>query len=174
MKKIIFAGALFFLLAPVTQAVNDLGSLNESVGIGKTISIGLNPSATGQWYNNGNTNPNVASAKISSGNLIISAISQGVTTITTCTDTQSAHCLTITVTVGGSVLGETVSAHQPGSWVLDHGTVYYISANGVVPITTWKIFLSNGGKQSSIQIANQADLNLPLLGFMVSHDSRVK
>ena len=174
MKKAIFVLAGFLVFANVSYAANDLGSLSESIAVGKTISIGLNLSPSGSWYIMGNTAPGVARASIQNGSLIIAGTSTGTSTVTACVDVQSSHCLSAVVTVGGNVLGEAITAHPAGSWVLDHGTVYYITDSGVLPITTWSIFLSNGGKQNLIQLANEADLNLPLLSFMTAHDSRVQ
>ncbi|HYV34002.1 MAG TPA: hypothetical protein VE973_04105, partial [Candidatus Limnocylindria bacterium] len=65
-------------------------------------------------------------------------------------------------------------AHPAGSWVIQGKTVYYITSSGLVPITTWAIFLSNGGKANLIVPINDGDMHLPLLALMEAHDSRVK
>jgi hypothetical protein len=102
----------------------------------------------------------------------------GSTVINVCTDSKGANCLQVKVSViigGGQVLGaSTVNAHPYKSWVIEGQTVFYVDTNGLIPVTTWQIFLSNGGQQSLIQPADSADLKLPLEAFMVPHDSRVK
>jgi hypothetical protein len=173
MKKAIVLVVSFLMFAASAQAANDLGSLQEYIAVGRVLSVGLNSSPTG-WFITSNSNPNVASAVLGQNSVLITGQSFGSATILVCTDSQATHCLSASVTVGGSVLGESVSPHAPGSWVLDHGTVYYITTDGIIPISTWKIFLSNGGKQSLIQQSNQADLSLSLLPLMTLHDSRVK
>ncbi len=175
-KKVALLSTLGLLFAVNVFASSGLGKLQESVQAGKTISIGLNPSSTGNWYVGQNTNSGVLTGNISSGSLLITGKSIGTASIYACTDSQLTDCLQVdvTVTATGNVLGAAIQApHPAGSWVQNGQTVFYINANGIIPITTWQIFLSNGGRQSLIQPANNSDLSLPLQTLMTLKDSRV-
>jgi len=173
-KKLLLALTVGFIFASTAFAASDLGSLQESVSVGKVVSVGLNPSNTGNWYVVTNSNVAVAGASISSGALLITGKSVGSTAISACTDTQGSHCLLVTVNVG-SVLGSSIVAPHPAkSWIIQGKTVFYVDVNGLIPITTWKIFLNNGGKQALIQPATSADLTLPWESFMALKDARVK
>ena len=172
LKKALFVAAAFFMLSAVAQATNNLGSLHQSIGVGKTMSIGLNLSPTGAWYLTSNSNSSAASASLLGSSLVIKGLSAGATTVLVCGDIQSSQCLSVAVTVS-NVLGVSIAAHAPGAWLVQGKTVYYVTSGGLVPVPTWKIFLSNGGKSSLLQSANSADLNLPMLPLMIAHDSRV-
>ena len=163
-------------VASCAFAASSLGSLQETIGVGKLLSIGLNQSASGTWYVFSNSNKSVASVKANSNSLLITGLSVGSTTTSVCTDAQGSHCQQVAVTVGGTpqVLGaSTVVPHPYKSWVIQGQTVFYVDTNGLIPITTWQIFLSNGGKQSLIQPADSADLSLTLEPLMLPHDPRV-
>jgi len=175
-KKLLVAAAGLFIIAAPALAASDLGAMQQTIGVGKTLSVGLNTSPTGSWFVVYNSSSAVASASIVSGSLIVKGLAAGSANISVCTDNQGTSCMSVAVMVTGSVLGATTTAtaaHAVGSWVLDHGTVYYIASNGIIPITTWKIFLNNGGTQSKIVPANAGDLSLPVLALMTSKDSRV-
>ena len=167
----------FFLLAPAALAITSLGTFSETIGVGKTLSIGLNPSASGNWYVVSNSNPAVASAGISGiagSSLVVKGLKAGNATVSACTESNGVNCLHAIVTVSGSNLGVSTSRHPSGSWILSGKTVYFVTDSGLVPISTWKIFLSNGGKAKLIAQATGDDLNLPYLDLMVLKDSRVK
>lgn len=176
-KKIFLVLAAGLLFAQFAFAASSLGTLNENIAVGKVLSIGLNTSSTGNWYFGSNSNSAVASGNISSNSLFITGKSVGSTVISACTDTQNNNCMQVTVNVSAAsqVLGASiVSPHPVKSWVLQGQTVFYVDTNGLIPITTWKIFLNNGGKQSLIKPANSGDLALPMESLMVLHDSRVQ
>ena len=179
-KKIIslaFVVSLGFIVpAQSVFAVNDLGSLSETVSIGKTISVGLNSSATGSWFIFSNSNSSIASGSINGNTLVVKSLAPGSTTIQICTETIGSHCLSLAVnSVQSELLGvSTVSETSPvGSWVIQNQTVYYIHSLGLIPVTTWKIFLSNGGKAKLIKPIKVNDSNLPLLSFMTAKDVRL-
>jgi hypothetical protein len=65
-----------------------------------------------------------------------------------------------------SVLSSPSQAHPVGSWILSKKTVYYVTSQGLVPVTSWDIFLRNGGLTKYLVKANKADLTLPLLQNM--------
>src|SRR5436190_1100886 len=83
---------------------------------------------------------------------IINGLSVGNTLVSVCYTNQGIHCLNVNVAVTGSVLGAITyfNAHPVGSWVIQGQTVYFVSASGLIPISTWQIFLSNGGQASLI------------------------
>ena len=176
MKKILAISAAFLAFAPIAFAGN-LGTLNESVMVGKTVTVALNPSSTGRWFlpSLSNTNPNVAIASTNGNNLVLQGRSVGTAAVKVCSEIQNVNCLDVTITVTGNVLGESTNAHPSGTWVIDNGTVYYITDSGIIPISTWKIFLSNSaGKKVTFTPASSDDLKLPLLPLMTLSDSRVK
>lgn len=164
----------FFGLAGSAYAASDLGSLQETIGVNKTLAVGLNPSSTGSWYVGSVADLSIASAVINGNSLVVSGKSAGTTKILACTDSGAQHCLEVNITVS-SVLGAfTEQPHAVKSWVLNNGTVFYVDINGLIPISTWKIFLSNKGHAKLIKPANSADLALPLEPLMVPRDPRVK
>ena len=175
-KRILFSSVVGLLFAAPALAQSSLGTMQESVKVGRVISVGLNPSSSGSWYLGPNTNSAVVTASVTSGSLILSGKSTGTATVYACTDVRATDCLEVDVTVSasGSVLGASIeAAHPANTWVLSDSTVFYVSSNGLIPVATWKVFIGNGGKQSLLQTANTADLNLPLLPLMTLKDSRV-
>ncbi len=68
-------------------------------------------------------------------------------------------------------------SHPWGSWLLNNGTVYYAHEIGLVPVSSWDIFLNNGGKGAWIVKANKYDLELlnssPVTELLASNDSRI-
>jgi hypothetical protein len=74
---------------------------------------------------------------------------------------------------GGIILSNPSQPHLSGSWVLSDKTVYYVADNGLIPLPSWSIFLSNEGKASFLVKANTQDLKNPLLGLMAENDPRV-
>ena len=166
-----------FLFVSLASAASNLGVLQEDVVAGKILSVGLNASSTGNWYIGSISNSNIVSARMASGSLVVTGLNPGSAKILACTDIQNNHCLEVNVVVSasGRVLGAyTGVPHSPGSWVINGPTVFYVDANGLIPITTWKIFLDNGGKANLIVPANPGDLTLPLEAFMTQKDLRVK
>jgi hypothetical protein len=170
-----FVGISLVLLALPFFGYANYGNLNETIGVGKTVSVGLNTLTNGSWFISGNPNPAVIQASISSSSLIIQGIGMGASSVSACA-TDNSGCVNVNVTVNGLVLGSFTGAHLAGSWVLgsDGRTVYYVLDNGLIPITTWEIFLDNGGTSEKIVKINQYDEQLPLLAFMTNNDSRVE
>lgn len=64
--------------------------------------------------------------------------------------------------------------HPRGSWLLSGSTVYFLTPNGMIPVPSWAIFLSNGGQAGFLVKANSYDLNFPKLPLMVNSDARLK
>ncbi len=55
-------------------------------------------------------------------------------------------------------LTSSTMAHPWGTFISNKGTVYYSTENGLVPISTPEIFLSNGGQWNLVVKANNSDL----------------
>src|SRR6185503_10136965 len=98
-KKVLAIFLSSFLFVSLASAASDLGVLQENGITGKTLSVGLNSSSTGNWYVGSISDSNIVSANIVSGNLIINALNSGSAKILACTDTQNSHCLEVNVVV---------------------------------------------------------------------------
>ncbi len=173
---VILAFVIAFGFYSTAFAVGSIGVLNVEIVQGKVASVGLNSTSSGIWSVTSNTNSAIASGAVQSNTLILTGAALGTTKLTLCEGTELVNCLEINATVktAGSILGAyTNNSHPVNSWVLSGKTVFYIHVNGIIPISTWAIFINNGGKQSLIQNANDGDLKLPLLGLMDYNDSRV-
>jgi hypothetical protein len=74
------------------------------------------------------------------------------------------------------VLNSSSQAHPDGSWIISGKAVVYVSPQGYIPVSTWDIFLSNGGQSRYIVRANWADNRnkRPVLRLMTEHDNRVQ
>jgi hypothetical protein len=60
--------------------------------------------------------------------------------------------------VQGYVLGSDEQDHPWGSWLLYNGTVYYYDQDGLIPVPSPEVFISNGGNWDLVLPANQYDL----------------
>ena len=176
MKKIVAVLFGLLLAAPVAFASNDLGTLQEYIPVDKVLQVGLNPSPTGNWYVVSNSNAAVATANLAGGNLVVMGIKPGTAGISVCSETQGVHCLDVVVTVTGSILGAHITrfTHPVHSWLLHAGTVFYVYDTGLIPVSNWSIFISNGGHANQIEPMNEDDMHMPLLPLMVANDSRVQ
>lgn len=65
-------------------------------------------------------------------------------------------------------------SHPWGSWVKDGDTIYFVHENGLIPVSSYSIFLDNGGLSQLVVPANWYDLQLHKLSKMVKNDSRLK
>src|SRR3989344_499518 len=74
----------------------------------------------------------------------------------------------------GFVVGSSNIAHPWGSWVKSGTTVYFVHETGLVPISSYDIFLNNGGPAAGVVKANSYDLMKPLLSVMSYNDTRLK
>lgn len=173
-KRAIYTSLFIGLLALGLNAkAAVISRVTETIGVNKSLSVGLNPPSSGSWSLNGNSNPTVAQVTVSQSLVTILGKSSGSSQVMVCANSGS-ECTEINVTVSGVLGVSTGLSHQPGSWVIQGQTVYYVTESGLIPITTWKIFLNNGGKAGNIVPLNEYDERLPLLPFMTLNDSRVK
>jgi|GEM_PF-2786116 len=186
--KPIFALAIASLILPTATKAGSLGTLNESISVGRSLSIGLDISTAGGWSASNNTNPDVASINVANTSAAIKGLTPGYSVITIC-DGRTSNCLDVKITVSG-VLGASTGlafnsnyisqsdieryGHTIGTWVKEGFTVYYITSNGLIPVPTYKIFLSNGGTNSKVKVINKYDLARPMLSLLSEKDSRVK
>lgn len=176
MKKIsvILIGILSFLGPTMVSAAFNSGQTTETLPVGKSLNINLdaNPNST---YTVNTSNSQVITAIQSNTSLLIKAINTGTAQATMC-ETISSKCFVATVNVSG-VLGvntTTLNSHSPGSWVNLGKTIYYVHSSGLIPISTWPIFLSVAPAQFKITEINEGDMLLPLLPLMELNDSRIK
>ncbi len=76
--------------------------------------------------------------------------------------------------LSGKIVVTADGAHPRGSWLLSGSTVYFITPNGLIPVPSWAIFLSNGGQAGYIVPANSYDLSFPMLPLMTLNDARLQ
>ena len=78
-------------------------------------------------------------------------------------------------TLSGNYMITTANAAHPfGGWLINNGTVYFSSNNGLIGVPNQQVFLSNGGNWNLVVKANAYDLaNLSSSQVLSSNDSRV-
>ena len=174
----IFQALLLVSLPTLAWASETQQTVTGTIAVGNTLSVGLGQSPTGNWYINSNSNALVAGAELSFNTepvVVVTGKTAGNSQLKICSESSALNCLVVNVAVTGNVLGASVfNSHVVGSWVVSNGTVYYVSSRGLIPVPSWEIFLSNGGKQSEIVEINNGDMLLPLLPIMSATDGRVK
>lgn len=68
----------------------------------------------------------------------------------------------------------TANDHHPwGTWVFSGQTIYFVHEYGLIPITTYDIFLNNGGDSKLLVPINGNDWRLPQLPQMTYNDYRL-
>jgi hypothetical protein len=75
--------------------------------------------------------------------------------------------------LSGKIVETATGKHPRGSWLLSGSTVYFLTPDGMMPVPSWAIFLSNGGQAGFLVKANSYDLNFPKLQLMVTGDPRI-
>lgn len=165
---IFFATGSFFVLFDFTKASAPL--FQETMQVGKKISIALTEDR--DWAIQKVTNKKIISVFLLEKNVIIEGLSSGKSTVSIC---SNADCSEYIINVTGNVLGvSTGNANETGAWVLNNKTVYYISVEGLIPVPSWDIFISNGGRSSKIKPILPGDRQSPTLALMGYNDSRLK
>ncbi|HEX3095729.1 MAG TPA: hypothetical protein VHQ20_01255 [Patescibacteria group bacterium] len=66
------------------------------------------------------------------------------------------------------------TSHPWGSWIRSGDTIYFVYETGLIPISSYSIFLNNGGNPNLIVPANWYDMRLDLLSKMKTDDSRLR
>lgn len=69
----------------------------------------------------------------------------------------------------------TSQAHHPyGSWIKWGSTIYFVSDTGLIPVSSWDIFVSNGGSDIWVVPANVYDTQLYIQSLMTYNDWRLR
>ena len=75
------------------------------------------------------------------------------------------------------ILSSPTQDHPWSSWLVYKKTVYYYTQDGMLPVSSWDIFLANGGQPKYLIAMNKQDLaqlkSKPALPIVVENDSRV-
>ena len=177
LNVILFINVILF--TPATKALAQSPvRINEKLTVGKTLSLNLGQAG---WKLAGSNNTGIISAQINGENFFIKALNPGLATAFACPENliDPAICAYVTITVNPeNVLGLNTGAaykpHSAGLFVNVGQTVFYVHEHGLIPITTYPIFLSVAPKNVAIYPANDYDMQLPLLPYMETNDQRVQ
>lgn len=74
----------------------------------------------------------------------------------------------------GFVINSASIPHPWGSWIRSGNTVYFVHESGLIPISQYDIFISNGGRDNLVVNGNQFDYNRTMLPLMTINDSRLR
>jgi hypothetical protein len=74
----------------------------------------------------------------------------------------------------GYVVGSANGPHPWGSWIKYGTTVYFVHETGLIPVSSYDIFVNNGGSNAAAVNANSHDLVKTILPVMSYNDSRLK
>jgi len=66
------------------------------------------------------------------------------------------------------------ASHPWGTWIKMGNTVYFVYEQGLIPISSYDVFTSNGGQPNFIVSANNYDYQLPVLSIMTYNDPRLQ
>ena len=66
------------------------------------------------------------------------------------------------------------ASHPWGTWIKMGTTVYFVYEQGLIPISSYDVFTSNGGQPNFIVSANNYDYQLPVLSIMTYNDPRLQ
>ncbi len=73
----------------------------------------------------------------------------------------------------GFVVNSVADGHPWGSWVRSGSTVYFVHQSGLIPVSSYDIFLNNGGLPENIVPIVNADWYKPMLPVMTYADYRL-
>ncbi len=88
-----------------------------------------------------------------------------------------ANALTIDYTnlqTSGYIVTTPYAAHPWGSWVKSGQTVYFVHQDGLIPISSYDIFLNNSGQNKFIVEMNSYDWQRTMLSHMTYGDYRLR
>jgi len=74
----------------------------------------------------------------------------------------------------GYVIKTSSTSHPWGSWIKSGQTIYVVHENGLIPVSDYGTFVSNGGQDSLVVPANAWDFRLAMLSPMVWNDIRLR
>jgi hypothetical protein len=74
----------------------------------------------------------------------------------------------------GYVVRSAYTSHPWGSWIKSGRTVYFVHENGLIPISSYDIFLNNGGEDRLTVAPNSYDFQRPILPLMDYNDARLR
>lgn len=74
----------------------------------------------------------------------------------------------------GFIISTPNMAHPWGSWVKSGSTIYFVHENGLIPISSFDIFVNNGGVLQNVVEANSYDFSKAMLPLMTYNDQRLK
>lgn len=74
----------------------------------------------------------------------------------------------------GHVVVTAAAPHPWGTWVKSGPTVYFVHADGLIPISSYDVFVNNGGQDYLVVPMNGYDANLQRLPVMTHNDSRLR
>jgi hypothetical protein len=80
----------------------------------------------------------------------------------------------VALTNSGYVVTTANASHPWGSWVKSGNTIYFVHESGLIPISSYDIFINNGGNPALVVPANVYDLRLNQLPLMVAGDARLQ
>ncbi len=74
----------------------------------------------------------------------------------------------------GFVISSAQMAHPWGSWIIRGSTIYFVHAQGLIPVSSYETFLNNGGIDKILVPANAYDFYKPVLDLLTLDDWRLK
>jgi hypothetical protein len=74
----------------------------------------------------------------------------------------------------GYVINSSAVAHPWGSWIKSGTTIYFVHELGLIPVSSWDVFINNGGDGNNIVPANLYDFQKSVLSVMDYNDSRLR
>ena len=77
------------------------------------------------------------------------------------------------LTVSPRTVITATGSHPRGTWVSSGKSIFFVSPAGLIPVTDWQTFISNGGDAAFIVKANKYDLAMKKLTNLTANDSRL-
>ncbi len=87
---------------------------------------------------------------------------------------QVAYASSSGLADSGYVVSTPNASHPWGSWVKSGQTVYFVHADGLIPVPSADVFQNNGGAWGLVVNANTYDFARPILPVMDYNDSRLR
>jgi hypothetical protein len=87
---------------------------------------------------------------------------------------QVSYVSTSGLSDSGYVVSTASASHPWGAWVKSGKVVYFVHADGLIPVPSAETFLNNGGVWGQVVNANTYDFARPILSVMEYNDSRLR